>query len=315
MRLSDCAADGDLPLEYRDSDLDEKFREYIANPRYPARAFVNFLNQVVDIVNSAFAVDGEVERVGRSYRDVALRSVSDATDVIERAERSGKVAPFVFFACMQDAVSAVKMFAAMADQSIDDGQKEANLAGFSGAAPNAGFPLFSATRSERKVSEEFQRLFDAAVARVMTVLREAVRQSQLPGSRGAAGRRALEELDEVERLVEQVGAGRVGLDEGLRIVDRLEAVSQRVAAMIGTPAQLVSPAASKSTDQVLTGRVKWWNEVEGFGFLIPDLPGQDLFVHSSMLAPGCVGLEEGQRVSFKIVQLSKGPGAEEVRPL
>ncbi|WLS48863.1 cold shock domain-containing protein [Micromonospora profundi] len=78
---------------------------------------------------------------------------------------------------------------------------------------------------------------------------------------------------------------------------------------------MVSPAASKSTDQVLTGRVKWWNEVEGFGFLIPDLPGQDLFVHSSMLAPGCVGLEEGQRVSFKIVQLSKGPGAEEVRPL
>ncbi|WP_373861701.1 cold-shock protein [Micromonospora saelicesensis] len=314
MRLSDCAADADLPLEYRDSDLDEKFKVYIASSEYPARAFVNFLSHIIDIVSSAFEVAGEVERVGRSYRDVALRSVSDATDVIERAERAGKQAPFVFFACMQDAMSAVKMFAAAADKSVDDGQKNANLAAFSGAASRSDSPLVGTNKIEEDVSEEFQLLFDAAVARVMTVLREAVRQSQLPGSAGAAGRIALAEMDEVKRLIEQAGAGRMGLDEGLRTIDRLEAVGQKVASIIGIPGQPAS-AASRPTYSLHTGRVKWWNEVKGFGFLTPDSPGQDVFVHSSMLASGCSGLEEGQRVSFKIVELSKGPAAEEVRTL
>ena len=90
LRLSDCAADTNLPLEYRDEELDQKLGPFIANPGHPPRAFVNFLGQIADIVSAAFKVTGEVERVGRSYRDLALRSVSDATDVLERAERLEK---------------------------------------------------------------------------------------------------------------------------------------------------------------------------------------------------------------------------------
>ncbi|GGM53917.1 hypothetical protein GCM10011608_43580 [Micromonospora sonchi] len=68
-------------------------------------------------------------------------------------------------------------------------------------------------------------------------------------------------------------------------------------------------------DEVTTGRVKWWNDTKRFGFLTPDKPGPDVFVHYSMLAPGCYGLFEGQRVSFRVVQLQKGPGAEDVTPI
>ncbi|XTZ17897.1 protein kinase domain-containing protein [Micromonospora echinospora] len=77
----------------------------------------------------------------------------------------------------------------------------------------------------------------------------------------------------------------------------------------------VPPDVPVAESGVVTGRVKWWNDKKGFGFLTPDTPGPDVFVHYSMLTPGCYGLSDGQRVSFKVVQMSKGPGAKDVRPL
>jgi hypothetical protein len=132
LRLSDCAADANLPLEYREPDVDEKFRAHIADDRVPATAFVGFLGSVVDIVSSAFKVAGAAGQAGSDHREAALRSVRDATDVLEEAARAGRSAPFVFFACMQDALSAVRMFAAAADRSPDDGLKSAGLAAFAG---------------------------------------------------------------------------------------------------------------------------------------------------------------------------------------
>jgi len=63
------------------------------------------------------------------------------------------------------------------------------------------------------------------------------------------------------------------------------------------------------------GKVKWFNESKGFGFIVND-EGGDLFVHySAIKAGGFKTLSEGQRVSFDVTQGKKGPAAENVNLL
>ena len=63
------------------------------------------------------------------------------------------------------------------------------------------------------------------------------------------------------------------------------------------------------------GKVKWFNESKGFGFIEKD-GGGDLFVHfSAIQAGGFKTLSEGQRVSFDITEGQKGPSAENVKAL
>lgn len=61
-----------------------------------------------------------------------------------------------------------------------------------------------------------------------------------------------------------------------------------------------------------TGRVKWFNEKKGYGFISQD-DGEDVFVHyTAIQARGFRTLHEGQKVRFDIVQGPKGPQAANV---
>ncbi|MDX9745030.1 MAG: cold-shock protein [Syntrophales bacterium] len=63
------------------------------------------------------------------------------------------------------------------------------------------------------------------------------------------------------------------------------------------------------------GKVKWFNEQKGFGFIEKD-NGEDLFVHfSAIQSDGFKTLSEGQRVSFDVVQGKKGPAADNVKAI
>jgi CspA family cold shock protein len=63
------------------------------------------------------------------------------------------------------------------------------------------------------------------------------------------------------------------------------------------------------------GKVKWFNERKGCGFIETD-EGNDVFVHFSAIQDsGFRTLQEGQRVSFEVEQGQKGPAAADVRAL
>jgi CspA family cold shock protein len=62
-----------------------------------------------------------------------------------------------------------------------------------------------------------------------------------------------------------------------------------------------------------TGRVKWFDDRKGYGFIEQEDGGQDVFVHFSALqGDGYKTLDEGQQVQFDIVQGEKGPQAANV---
>jgi CspA family cold shock protein len=61
------------------------------------------------------------------------------------------------------------------------------------------------------------------------------------------------------------------------------------------------------------GRVKWFNDKKGYGFITDD-DGTDVFVHFSGIdGDGYKKLAEGQRVEFKTIQGPKGLQAASVR--
>ena len=63
----------------------------------------------------------------------------------------------------------------------------------------------------------------------------------------------------------------------------------------------------------IKGKVKWFDEAKGFGFITPDNGEKDVFVHFSAInSNGFKTLAEGQRVEFDILDGAKGPSAANV---
>jgi CspA family cold shock protein len=64
------------------------------------------------------------------------------------------------------------------------------------------------------------------------------------------------------------------------------------------------------------GKVKWFNDAKGFGFISRDDGEKDCFVHHTAIqGQGFKTLREGERVEFEVVQGTKGPAAQNVTRL
>jgi cold shock protein len=65
---------------------------------------------------------------------------------------------------------------------------------------------------------------------------------------------------------------------------------------------------------MLTGKVKWFNDQKGFGFITPDDGSEDIFVHHSTIeSDGFRTLQENQAVEFESAKDQKGMKATRVR--
>lgn len=63
----------------------------------------------------------------------------------------------------------------------------------------------------------------------------------------------------------------------------------------------------------MQGKVKWFNDQKGYGFITPDDGSPDVFVHHSAIqAQGFRSLSENQAVQFDLNQTDKGPKAANV---
>ncbi len=77
---------------------------------------------------------------------------------------------------------------------------------------------------------------------------------------------------------------------------------------------MMNPAA-KGNRTMVRGRVKWFNETKGYGYIIREDDGKEIFVHFTTIdMPGYRSLENGQPVEFEYVDGEMGPLTTRVKP-
>lgn len=65
-----------------------------------------------------------------------------------------------------------------------------------------------------------------------------------------------------------------------------------------------------------TGTVKWFNNAKGYGFIVPEEGGEDLFAHfSAVNMDGYKTLSAGDQVQFEVTVGDKGPQATDIVPI
>jgi len=64
------------------------------------------------------------------------------------------------------------------------------------------------------------------------------------------------------------------------------------------------------------GTVKWFNATKGFGFIVPDDGGKDVFIHiTAVQKAGLQGLQDNQKVTFDVVMERGKAAATNLKPL
>ena len=108
------------------------------------------------------------------------------------------------------------------------------------------------------------------------------------------------------KLRVQVGAGAKGAQVTRVLeVDATGVVERPQRSSDGLRPRRVAP--DPSTAVSVTGKVKWFDDAKGFGFVASEDGGKDVFVHISILGPaGISHLAEGQQVTMRVVDTPKG---------
>jgi CspA family cold shock protein len=110
----------------------------------------------------------------------------------------------------------------------------------------------------------------------------------------------------------------VRLGRGQKGEQVTEILSVDTSTAVQEPARRARPERSYAPRDQATveelGTVKWYNPDKGFGFIVRDSGGKDIFLHASALNRAGIGeLTEGQRVAVDMVEGGKGPEAVSIR--
>ncbi len=109
------------------------------------------------------------------------------------------------------------------------------------------------------------------------------------------------------KLKVQVGAGAKGAQVTRVVEVDASGVVERPQRPAGDGPRPRRVAPDPSTAVSVTGRVKWFDDTKGFGFVASEDGGKDVFVHISVLGKaGITSLAEGQEVNMRVVDTPKG---------
>jgi cold shock protein len=125
--------------------------------------------------------------------------------------------------------------------------------------------------------------------------------------------RASDAKAEIFRLLHDAGASPILISAILQILGR---VTQELAAVRVGRDRLLADYRKVKGEKVkrATGKVKWFNRIKGYGFITPDGGEEEVFVHYSAIdMDGYRKLDEGDRVTFEVVDKGRGPQAQGVK--